>query len=87
LDEAERGKSVTIVRRGVRFRLIVEPNRKPAKAAPALIEVLDPALLEGNFYWDASASGDMVLRLEDSGEAKVPRVGHKRKVSKKQAKP
>jgi antitoxin (DNA-binding transcriptional repressor) of toxin-antitoxin stability system len=71
LDEAERGKSVAIVRRGVRFRLVVEPSRKPAASTPVLLEVLDAALLESDWQWDMNSNGDLVLQLAGSKKRKT----------------
>ena len=53
LDEAEQGVPVIIERRGVRFRLAIEePKRKKrAKTAPR-IEILDPAIAEGEWTWE-----------------------------------
>lgn len=54
LDEAERGHSVIIERRGVRFRLALEqsPFRPRKKKIPARIEVLDDAVAEGVWSWE-----------------------------------
>jgi hypothetical protein len=53
LDEAERGIPVFIERKGVRYRLTVEPTAgtRRSRRKPR-IEVLDPAILEGQWTWD-----------------------------------
>lgn len=59
LDTAERGESVVIERRGVRFRVRVED--KPALKSPprrtALIEFVDPAVAAGRWSWDWEPKG------------------------------
>jgi hypothetical protein len=67
LDEAEGGRDVAIVRRGVRFRLVVDRTAKSAHVAKSFVELLDPTLLEGGWHWDIGADGDLVLQLRDSG--------------------
>ena len=58
LDEADKGVPVIIERRGVRYRLSVEQSRRSRKAGrkPA-IEILDPAVAEGQWTWDWSPAG------------------------------
>lgn len=57
LDQAERGEPVFIERRGVTYRLSVEtPKRRRSRREPA-IEVLDPAVSEGQWTWAWSARG------------------------------
>ena len=52
LDEAERGQSVVIERKGVRYSLKVErPSRRPKKRKP-MFEILDPAVAAGQWTWD-----------------------------------
>jgi len=50
LDAAERGEEVVLERRGVRFRLVVEPARVQAPCE-APLEILDCALLDGQWSW------------------------------------
>jgi prevent-host-death family protein len=58
LDAAERGESVIIERRGVRFR--VQPERqttsKNARRKP-VIEIVDPAIAKGVWQWQWRADG------------------------------
>ena len=57
LDEAERGVPVIIERRGVRYRLAVEPpTRRRTRRAPRL-EILDPAIAAGEWTWNWSPRG------------------------------
>jgi antitoxin (DNA-binding transcriptional repressor) of toxin-antitoxin stability system len=58
LDEAEKGRPVSIERRGVRFRLIAEPPA-PAKRSrrPPLFEFVDPAVSAGQWSWKAGPRG------------------------------
>ena len=60
LDTADRGEPVLIERRGVTYELTVRraPTRK--KKATPQIEVLDRAIVEGNWTWDWDKSN---LRL------------------------
>ena len=54
LDDAQAGRPVFIERRGVIYRLSVEPpatGARPRRAKPA-IEVLDPAIDRGIWTWD-----------------------------------
>jgi hypothetical protein len=52
LDSALGGEPVFIERKGITYRLSVEPVKKPRKARKPTIEVLDPAVLEGQWTWD-----------------------------------
>lgn len=54
LDEAQRGEPVIIQRRGVEYRLSVEPAKRAKKRAAPKIEILDPAVADGQWTWDAS---------------------------------
>ncbi|MEQ1760346.1 MAG: hypothetical protein ABL986_18675 [Vicinamibacterales bacterium] len=58
LDQAERGEPVFIERKGVRYRLSVEPPARRRKTAPqSRIEVLDEAALEHGWTWDLTSTG------------------------------
>jgi antitoxin (DNA-binding transcriptional repressor) of toxin-antitoxin stability system len=57
LDQAAGGQSVTIERGTQRFRVILEGKRKPGAAPQSVIEVLDPAVSDGNWTWKLSRSG------------------------------
>jgi prevent-host-death family protein len=58
LDAAERGESVIIERRGVRFR--VQPERhttsKKTRRKP-IIEIIDPAVAKGVWHWEWKPDG------------------------------
>jgi hypothetical protein len=57
LDDAQAGRPVFIERRGVIYRLSVEP---PAKARPRRkrsIEIVDPAIEQGAWTWAWSPRG------------------------------
>jgi len=58
LDEAEKGAEIFIERRGTRFRLTLAPQ-KPTRARPRKprIEVLDPAVAEGQWTWTWTPRG------------------------------
>jgi antitoxin (DNA-binding transcriptional repressor) of toxin-antitoxin stability system len=57
LDEAEKGAPVIIERRGVRYQVsVVTASRRRRKAAPR-IEVLDPAIDDGQWSWTWGAGG------------------------------
>jgi prevent-host-death family protein len=58
LDAAERGESVVIERRGVRFR--VQPERQAATKITRrkpIIEIVDPAVAKGVWQWSWRADG------------------------------
>jgi antitoxin (DNA-binding transcriptional repressor) of toxin-antitoxin stability system len=58
LDEAERGERVIIERRGVRYQLSLASTsvRRTSRKKPS-IEVLDPAVGDGEWSWDWTAKG------------------------------
>jgi antitoxin (DNA-binding transcriptional repressor) of toxin-antitoxin stability system len=56
LDEAEKGSPVSIERRGVRFRIIVEPVVR-SKAKAALFEFVHPDVSTGRWTWKAGPRG------------------------------
>lgn len=57
LDEAERGVPVIIERKGVRYRLAVEAPKAKRRARHPAIELLDPAIAEGQWSWKWVAGG------------------------------
>ena len=57
LDEAEKGTPVVIERRGVRFRLIAEPNRSPAASKATMFEFVDADVMDGHWTWKAGPRG------------------------------
>lgn len=65
LDDADRGEPVFIERRGVTYEVTVRkaPTRK--KKATPQIEVLDRAMVEGNWTWKWE-KGDLRLRTRRS---------------------
>jgi hypothetical protein len=53
LDYADNGVPLFIERRGVRYRLSVEPSKRPARRdRKPYIEVLDSAIERGEWSWD-----------------------------------
>jgi hypothetical protein len=52
LDQADRGESVLIERRGVTYRLSVEKPRRSRRARLSRIEILDKAVAAGEWTWD-----------------------------------
>jgi antitoxin (DNA-binding transcriptional repressor) of toxin-antitoxin stability system len=57
LDETERGVPVIIERRGVRYRLSMEPTKPRRKARTSTIEIVDPAVAEGRWNWQWTSAG------------------------------
>jgi hypothetical protein len=57
LDEAQQGLPVFIERRGVIYRLSVEPSRRPARTKKRAIEIVDRALEGGAWSWDWNPRG------------------------------
>lgn len=58
LDEAERGDTVVIERRGIRFRLIAEEAQsQPQRPTTALFDYVDPVVLSGQWTWNTGARG------------------------------
>lgn len=58
LDEAERGESVIIERRGVRFHVRTgrQAEVKPTTRA-AILELVDPDVAAGHWTWDWDSEG------------------------------
>ncbi len=57
LDEALQGEPVFIQRRGIEYRVTVEPSRARARAKKATapkVEILDRAVAAGQWTWDWS---------------------------------
>ena len=61
LDEAERGRPVTIERRGVRFDVVARHPAARAHARRSVIEYVDPTILDGTWTWAFGRTG---LKLE-----------------------
>jgi antitoxin (DNA-binding transcriptional repressor) of toxin-antitoxin stability system len=57
LNEAERGIPVVIERLGVRYVLRAEPARMRRHTRPSVIEILDPAITEGQWRWTWAREG------------------------------
>ena len=58
LDEAERGVEIVIERRGTRFRLaLAEETSQLKKRRKPRIEVLDPAVADGQWTWSWTSRG------------------------------
>ena len=58
LDAAERGESVVIERRGVRFRVEPELKSIPKKRRrKPIIEFVDPEVANGVWHWQWKADG------------------------------
>jgi len=65
LDEADRGQPVFIERRGITYELTVRKAARRKKKATRQIDVLDRAIVEGNWTWDWE-KGDLQLRTRRS---------------------
>lgn len=61
LDDADRGTPVLIERRGVTYELTVRKASSRKKKAAPQIEILDRAIVEGNWTWEWE-KGDLQLR-------------------------
>jgi antitoxin (DNA-binding transcriptional repressor) of toxin-antitoxin stability system len=57
LDETERGVPVIIERRGVRYRLSVETARPRRRVRQSIIEIVDPAVADGQWTWEWTTAG------------------------------
>lgn len=58
LDAAYQGVPVVIERKGVRYRLTRESRTRRAKSArKPLFEIVDPAVMAGDWTWDWSPDG------------------------------
>jgi hypothetical protein len=86
LDAAENGLEVSIIRRGVRFRMVVDRTPKPLATPEAFVEIVDASLLEHGWHWESGPEGDLVLSLADSG-ASPPKRGVKPRTGKAASKP
>ena len=51
LDEAQKGEPVFIQRRGVSYRLSIEPARRSKKATKPKVAIVDPAVADGQWTW------------------------------------
>jgi len=57
LDEADRGVPVIIERKGIRYSLKAEPPATVRRRKKPVIEILDPAVAEGQWTWDLGPDG------------------------------
>jgi hypothetical protein len=57
LDEADRGVPVIIERKGVRYRLAVDKPARGGRTRQPLIEILDPAVADGQWTWAWTSRG------------------------------
>ena len=57
LDQAAGGKSVTIERGKLRFRLVLDEKRRAPRTARPVIESLDPAVADGDWTWRPGRAG------------------------------
>lgn len=62
LDAAEDGEVIVIERRGVRFSLRSEGEKKPRRKRRSRIEHVDPLILEGEWTWSMGAGGVRLRR-------------------------
>jgi antitoxin (DNA-binding transcriptional repressor) of toxin-antitoxin stability system len=58
LGEVEQGRQVVVERRGARFRIVLDVVPARARRGKAFFEVLDPALLEGQWGWELGGPGE-----------------------------
>jgi antitoxin (DNA-binding transcriptional repressor) of toxin-antitoxin stability system len=57
LDQAAGGQPVTIERGRLRFRLVLEERRGALRTARPVIEILDPAVANGDWTWRTGRAG------------------------------
>ena len=57
LDQADRGVPVIIERKGIRYSLKAEPPATARRWKKSVIEILDPAVAEGQWTWDLGPDG------------------------------
>jgi len=57
LNEVDRGVPVIIERRGVRYRLTREPQRRAQTAHKPVIQQVDSGVLSGEWSWDWTPEG------------------------------
>ena len=65
LDNADRGEPVFIERRGVTYELTVRKAPGRRKKTSPQIDILDKAIVEGNWTWEWE-KGDLKLRTRRS---------------------
>ena len=57
LDQAASGQSVTIERGKLHFRLVLDEKRRAPRTAGPIIEILDPAVANGDWTWRQRRAG------------------------------
>ncbi len=57
LNDAERGHPVAIERRGVHFVLQAQPIRTRRRTRRPVIDIIDPAVAEGQWQWSWTSKG------------------------------
>jgi antitoxin (DNA-binding transcriptional repressor) of toxin-antitoxin stability system len=57
LNQAANGQSVTIDRGKLRFRLILDEARRAPRTVRPVIEILDPAVADGDWTWRHGRAG------------------------------
>ncbi|MGB8295946.1 MAG: hypothetical protein WCG85_11010 [Polyangia bacterium] len=57
LDQAAGGQSVTIERGKLHFRLVLDEKRRAPRTARPVIEILDPAVADGDWTWRPGRAG------------------------------
>ena len=57
LNQAAGGQSVTIERGKLRFRLVLDERRRAPRTARPVIEILDPAVANGDWTWRHGRAG------------------------------
>jgi hypothetical protein len=67
LDDAQAGRPVFIERRGVIYRISVEPLGKSRQPRKRPIDVLDPAIEKGTWTWDWSPRQGLRMRTRRRG--------------------
>lgn len=68
LDSAERGETVFIERRGVRFKLeSTKPSARPKR--PPTLKILDPAIEAGDWTWKSGPDGHAFVPRPAPGPA------------------
>ena len=68
LDSAERGDPVVFERRGISFRLERDERSRDRQAVRRWLQVLDPALLDGEWSWTVDKSGALALQVGPDSE-------------------
>jgi len=66
LNCAAGGQPVTIERRRLRFRVVLEPTARKLRPTPGRLKILDPAVADGNWTWQPSRTGLVFRRRRRS---------------------